>query len=295
MELRHFRYFLAVAEDLHFGKAAERLNIAQPALSIQIRKLEEMLGGQLFHRANRSVTLTEAGRIFLDEARQTLERAARAEANVRRALRGELASVEIGYTASAVLSGLLGKAVVAIREKNPDLDLRLHELDPRSQLDGLLQRQIHFAFMTTLALDIPRELTICRLAEWPLTIAMSAAHPLATLQEIPLDKLKQEPFIVYTSSERDDGLAIFRSLADFSPNVAQRASSAVTVAALVGTGLGVALLPLSLASRGSHDSVVFRPIKGEKTIMDCSLVSWRTEYEPAVKLALAAIRKSLID
>lgn len=294
MELRQFRYFVAIAEDLHFGKAAERLNIAQPALSIQIKKLEEILGGQLLHRTNRSVTLTEAGRLFLEEARQTLDRAARAEVTVRRALRGELASINIGYSATAIFSGLLGKAITAIRKSYPELDLKLHELDPRRQLESLLQRHIHFAFMSTMALDIPRELNVVRLEEWPLNIAMPIGHPLADLREIPLEKLTREQFIVYAGSADDDGLSIFRSLANFSPNVAQRASNADAMATLVATGLGVALLPSSLMDPASHGNIVFRSIKGREARLDCSLVSWRTEYEPAVKLALAAVHKVVV-
>lgn len=294
MELRHFRYFVAVAEELHFGRAAERVNIAQPALSIQIRQLENALGGQLFHRANRGVTLTEAGRIFLPEARQTLERATRAEEVARRAVRGELAAIEIGYSANAALSGLLAKATLAIRQCCPGLEINVHELDPQTAVAELIGRRIHFCITTTLSLDIPKELSKIVLAEWPLRVALPEDHPLALLDEIPLERLSSETFVVYARSASDDGLSVIRSIGGFSPKVGQRAASAIMVAALVGAGLGIGLLPSSLESASSPIGVVFRKLKSRNALMDCSLLAWRVEYEPAIKLAVTAVKRALV-
>lgn len=294
MELRHFRYFLAVAEELHFGKAAERLHIAQPALSIQIRKLEDALGGPLFHRANRSVSLTEAGRVFLEEARETLERAARAETIVRRALCGEVASIDIGYSASVVYSGIFGKALGQIRKMCPDVEIKVHELSPQSQLGRIMQRQIHLAFMPTLALDIPRELKADLLAEWPMQVVMPVTHPLADVGEVPLDRLMQEPFVTYATAEAEDGLPFFSSLKGFAPTISQHASSAAMIIELVAAGLGVALLPSSLAQSQLRSDVVFRSLKEQNIVVDCSLISWRTEYEPAVRAVREAVRCRLL-
>ncbi len=293
MELRHHRYFLAVAEELHFGRAAERLKIAQPALSIQIRQLEDSLGGQLFHRANRGVTLTEAGRILLDEARQTLDRAARAEEVVRRAVRGELAAIQIGYSANAALSGILGRGVRAIREASPDLEIRVHELDPQTQLEDLVQRKIHFALTTTLSLDVPSQLVATRLAAWPLLVALPQGHPLAEQDEIAAEMLRDESFIVYSGSSADDGFSVFRTIAGFTPKAGQRSTSALMVLALVGAGLGVALVPSSLQEAAPHEGVVFRKLKSTGAMMDCSLVSWKVEFEPAVKHAATVFKRAV--
>lgn len=293
MELRFFRYFVAVAEELHFGRAAERLAIAQPALSIQIRKLEDMLGGRLFYRDNRSVALTEAGRLFLDEARQTLERASRAEETVQRALRGELAALRVGYTPLAALSGIMGKAARAIRASHPCLELNLQELDPQSQLEALAQRRLHFALMPTRSLDFPSGLRAERLGEWPLEVVLPVSHALAEQEEVSLDDLRHERFVVYAEAEADDGLSLFRSIANFSPIVGQRATNATMVVALVGAGLGVSVQPASVTSFGIPKDVVFKPIKGDHPMIDCSLVSWKNEFEPGIKLALSAVRKGV--
>lgn len=294
VELRYFRYFVAVAEELHFGRAAGRLAIAQPALSIQIRKLEEMLGGRLFHRDNRRVALTEAGRLFLDEARQALERASRAEAVVRRALRGELAALRIGYTPLAALSGIMGKASRAIHDSLPDLEINLEEFDPQSQLEALMQRRIHFALMPTRSLKVPSDLMVEQLAEWPLEVALPIGHKLADREEVALDDLLNEKFVVYAGVEMDDGLSLFRSIANFTPTVGQRTANAAMVVALVGAGLGISIQPFAVVKSGIQQDVVFRSIKDFHPTIDCSLVSWRNEFEPAIKLAIGAVRSGLL-
>jgi DNA-binding transcriptional LysR family regulator len=132
VELRHLRYFVAVADTLHFGRAAERLHIAQPPLSQQIRRLEDELGVRLFYRTNRRVELTEAGRLFLVEAGRTLAQADRAAQVAVRAHRGELGALVVGYMASAELS-VFPRLLPAFRERHPDVELALQILAPREQ------------------------------------------------------------------------------------------------------------------------------------------------------------------
>ena len=145
LELRAFRYFVAVAEELHFGRAASRLNIAQPALSIQIRQLEERIGGPLFGRTNRSVRLTRAGQMCLEGARDLLARAARAEAQMRKAARGEIGQIDIAYSSIAAYSGLLRQSIACIRARSPGIEVHLHELEPRRMVDSLAARSVDFA------------------------------------------------------------------------------------------------------------------------------------------------------
>src|SRR3954471_15007611 len=134
MELRHLRYFVAVAEALHFGRAAERLGISQPPLSQQIQALEAELGVRLFDRSGRKVALTPAGSVFLDEARQTLAQAARAVAAARRAADGVIGEIRIGFTASAPFTALVPRIIHAYRQSFPDVHLRLAEMPTRAQL-----------------------------------------------------------------------------------------------------------------------------------------------------------------
>src|SRR5258708_726519 len=147
MELRHFRYFVAVAEELHFSRAAARLNIATPTLSHQIQSLEIMLGAQLFARKTRSaVVLTRAGKRFLDEARATLKQAEHAALMVRRAARGEVGNLAIGYLYAASCTGLLPSAIAAFRAAHPDVSFQLRKMGPLTMHKAVVDGAIDVAF-----------------------------------------------------------------------------------------------------------------------------------------------------
>ena len=146
MELRHLRSFLAVAEELHFGRAAARLYISQPPLSQQIRRLEDELGARLFHRTKRRVELTPAGKAFLTEARQTLAQAERAVRAAQRAERGELGELVVGYVTSATY-GPLPDVIRTFRKRFPDVDLRLQNLRSMQQRQALIDRRIDVGFV----------------------------------------------------------------------------------------------------------------------------------------------------
>jgi DNA-binding transcriptional LysR family regulator len=139
MELRHLRYFEAAAEELHFSRAAERLNISAPTLTQQIQALEQDLGVMLFRRTKRSVALTEAGRRFLDEARATLRQAEQATLMARQTARGEIGRIEIGYVTSASCLGLISTVLAEFRRANPYVDLQLHRMETVRQLNELIQ------------------------------------------------------------------------------------------------------------------------------------------------------------
>lgn len=195
MDLRHFRYFVVVAEELHFGRAAERLHIAQPALSIQIKKIEEQLGGSLFNRTSRSVTLTEAGEIFLKEARLALHYAERAEQIAKEVLQGNLGKINIAYSGSVTYSGLLGRYIQSFRKYKPEIEILLHEANPFTQLELLIKGEIDIGFLPTFSLDIPESISIITLTHWPPCIAMPVEHPLSHKDKIDIEELKDDCFI----------------------------------------------------------------------------------------------------
>jgi len=147
MELRHLRYFVAVAGELHFTRAAERLHISPPSLTQQIQNLEQELGARLFVRTKREVKLTDAGRRFLDEARATLQQAERAELVARRAGRGEVGRVEIGFVSSAACAGLLTIALPSYRQRFPLVDLAIRKLETPRQIEQLTEGRLDVGFL----------------------------------------------------------------------------------------------------------------------------------------------------
>jgi DNA-binding transcriptional LysR family regulator len=284
MEMRHLRYFVVVAEELHFARAAERLHIVQPALSMQIKALEQLLGTQLLLRTKRSVELTEAGRLFLVEARRTLEQTDRAAAIAKRAGEGLMGRIEIGYSSHAVYSGLLSNAVKALLRSTPEVEIGLHELHPRVQLEWLIEGRIQVGFIAAISLELPKELTAVTLGTVGLKVALPVDHALASLDTIPIAALAHEPFIVYTSSAGDtSGGSLVHSFLGFEPSIRYHATSSVMTVSLVAAGLGVALVPDSISSISVGNGVVYRPIQEARQMIDVVLIHRRNEDSPCVR------------
>ncbi|MDU2611008.1 MAG: LysR family transcriptional regulator, partial [Pseudomonas aeruginosa] len=181
MELRHLRYFIAVAEELHFGRAAERLGISQPPLSQQIQALEEEIGARLFERTNRRVELTDAGRLFLDESRQVLAQVDKAVLLARRAHLGELGELKIGFTSSAPFTSTIPSSIHAFRKAYPDVHLDLQEMSSRQVLKALLEESLQVGVIRPLAL--PDAVHWVELFREPLVAVLRADHPLAAGSE----------------------------------------------------------------------------------------------------------------
>ncbi|MBT9386031.1 LysR family transcriptional regulator [Pseudooceanicola sp. CBS1P-1] len=289
-DLRHYRHFVTLAEELHFGRAATRLGIAQPALSIQIRKLEDQLGGALFRRTQRSVELTEAGRMLLPQARALLEGAARLEDRARRAMTGEIGHVTIGYSSLALLTGLLGAVVGGIRAAAPDLDIRVLERDPVSLVEALQEGRIQLGLTTTLGVPLPETLgrTLC--ATWGLEVVLPLAHPLAGRPMLEMADLRAETFIVYRHSVADDGRTVIRKLGGFEPRAIQEVSSPMMVPALVAAGFGVSILPAPMLARARDPGALGVPLAGPEPRMDCSLLAREAAVEPFLARALQGAR-----
>ena len=262
MELRHLRYFIAVAEELHFGRAAQQLGISQPPLSQQIQALEQELGARLFERTNRRVALSEAGRLFLDEARQVLAQVDKAADVARRAQLGELGEMKIGFTSSAPFNSSIPKAINAFRQRFPAVHLNLKEMSSRDVVDALLDESIEVGLMRPMS--VLDGVVITELFREPLVAVLNAAVPLAQGYEqgLPLAGLALVRFVFFPRSYGSGLYAQLLSLArqaGFSPHFSQEAGEAMTIIGLVSAGLGVSVLPASFQHMRIK-GVVYRPL-----------------------------------
>ncbi|WP_219415096.1 LysR substrate-binding domain-containing protein [Pseudonocardia nigra] len=282
MELRHLRAFAAVAEELHFGRAAARLHMAQPPLSQQIKTLERDLGVLLLERTTRQVRLTNAGAVFLEHARRVLAEADRARESVLLTEQGERGEIRVGLTGVTTWR-LLPRLTRAYRERYPLVRL---ELNPTvftgAQLNALLDGGIDVGILRA---PVPPLLASRTLLDEELVAVLPDDHPLATRPSVPLGELAGENFVSYPprqgSSLRDRAFSAC-SAVGFWPRVVQEAADTYTVVALVGAAVGVALLPAS-AERLQFEGVVFRPVTGADVRVPVAL-AWR-EGDPSPVLA----------
>ncbi len=290
MELRSVRYFIAVAEELHFGRAAERVRIAQPALSIQIKSLEQELGGKLFERDKRNVELTEAGRLFLLEARRIVSQAEHAVKTAKRAFRGEIGSLRISYTGNAAFSGILGMVLRHHREHHQGVEITLEEMDSRAQLQGLVETKYDVAFLPMLSIMPPIGIDSIILNAWPLMLGMADNHSLAKNKSVAISKVRLEPFIVYSSGTDGDGVYMIRYIGDFEPLVAYETKNLNLMMTLIGAGMGVGMLPESLVDVARHHGVCLRSFAGMNLQLDCSFAYRHDEAEPSVLQFIESVK-----
>ena len=243
IELRHLRYFVAVAEELHFGRAALRLHLAQPPLSQQIRKLEDILGYSLFLRTSRAVKLTSAGEVFLERARRTLRNVREDVEEARSVGRGEEGYLRVGFISSAMLTGLptmLGR----YRRLYPKVNLQLHESQTSAIVQQLLKGELDAGFLRdggqVHGLEIEPLFSESFIAVLP------KKHPLAQRKTISASELRDEPFVFFSPLAGSLAYQKPVSLCEehgFRPNVVQEAPQWLTIMRLVGAGLGVTIAP----------------------------------------------------
>jgi len=260
MELRHLRYFITVAEELHFGRAAQRLHIAQPPLSQQIRQLEEELGVVLFHRTKRSVQLTDAGQVFLEEAKQVLIQAAQAVQAAQRASRGEIGQLVVSFVSSAAYN-VLPKILQAFRARFPEVNLALHELTTDKQLQGLRDGWIDVGFLRPPIED--DTLSLATIFKESLVVALPEIHPLSRQPQVPLKALINEFFILFPrplGPKLYDQIVGLCQQAGFSPNVVQEAIQMQTIVSLVAAEIGIALVPASVQNL-QRRGVIYKAIQ----------------------------------
>lgn len=247
MELRHLRYFVAVAEEQNITRAAARLRVSQPPLSRQIRDLEVELGVELLTRSAHSVRLTEAGRLFLTEARAVLLRAEEAVKSVRALATHGKGEIHVGYAPSLAVD-LLPRSLQAFQEKCPGARVTLHDLSTEDLLDGLRKERLHVALLVRPTGAAMKGLSFDTLRVYPVCVAASPAHPLARGRSVSLTKLKGERLIAYTEKDYPEYHTWVRHLYGRStPEIAEEHDSVTSLIAAVESGRGVALVSQSLA------------------------------------------------
>ena len=286
MELRHLRYFIAVAEELHFGRAALQLGISQPPLSQQIQALEDELGVCLFERTNRRVALSAVGRLFLPEARQVLAQLDKAVGIARRAQRGELGELKVGFTSSAPFTSTIPRAILAFRQACPDVHLELREMNSRGVAEAVHEGRLQVGMLRPLDV-LPAGLAVLELFAEPLVVFLPSGHPLAAgdTAGVSLAELAAEPFVFFP---RTYGTGLYDQLlglalaAGFTPRIVQEANEAMTLIGLVATGLGVTVLPSSFA-RMRVDGVVCRTLQDPGASTAVWLVRREGEASPLVQ------------
>jgi DNA-binding transcriptional LysR family regulator len=316
MELRHLRYFIAVAEEGHITRAAERLGMQQPPLSQQIRALERELDVQLLRRKPRGVELTEAGRALLADARAILAHIEHAFATTRRTARGEQGRIAVGFTSSAPFHPFVPRVIRAFRESFPLIALTLEESGTTELIDDLRHERVDAAFIRTPVTD-PLGLTVNPLLEEAMLVALPSAHPLAagnTLAArdaagdvagdaavemadapgLPLAGLAAETFVVY---RRRSGPGLYDAIfaachaAGFSPLVGQEAPRIVSTLNLVAAGLGIAIVPASL-QRMQMDGVAYRRLAGAQPRAPLLLASRRGDTSAVVRRFLELVQRT---
>jgi DNA-binding transcriptional LysR family regulator len=281
IELRHLRYFLAVAEELHFGRAAKRLHMAQPPLSQQILRVEEAIGYRLFTRTSRSVELTPAGEALVERARRTLSRVAEDLEVVRSVARGEVGSLTVGFVGSAMLTrlpALLGK----YRGLYPRVQLRLREFYTAQLVDAIREGGIDVGFLR----DTGHEagLHVEPMMTEPFVAVVPKPHKLARRAVIPVAKLRDEPFVFFPKAAGTfawENTVRLCEAQGFRPNVVQEAPQWLTLLRLVGAGLGVTIAPASVRKIAAPD-VVCRPISPDSGTTGIDLVYRSDEASPLV-------------
>ncbi|MEP7012546.1 MAG: LysR family transcriptional regulator [Acidobacteriota bacterium] len=291
-ELRHLRAFVTVAEELHFTRAALRLRIAQPPLSQQIRQLEEAVGAQLLERTQRRVQLTDAGRVFLGEAREILRRVESAAATARRTALGQAGEIKVAFAATVLFDALPG-IIRAFRERFPDVYLDLREMATGTQLAALRSGDLDIGFVREPEPD--PEIESITVKTEALMIVVDAAHRLAAKKRVAVADLAEEPFVLFPREIApglyDQVTKICRD-AGFTPRVVQTSRELYTTMSLVEAGVGVSILPASVERLG-WENVRSLPIPGRQGKTRIAAARRKGASRPVVEAFLNVARATL--
>jgi DNA-binding transcriptional LysR family regulator len=289
LELRHLRYFAVVAAELHFGRAAARLALSQPSLSLQIRQLEEIAGARLFDRHSRRVVLTDAGRVLQDAGARILRDAEAALVNARRAGDGHSGTLRVAFGPTLMLS-TLGAAVQRYRDLHPAVHVELRELPSTDQMNGVIGGDIDVGFVRDAGHDT--RLHVEPFAREPLLIALPRTHRLAGTARLPLSALAHEAWVLFPRTIapllHEQVMRLCRD-AGFTPDVKQESREVYTTVGLVGAGAGVTIVPATV-QRMSWDGVVYRPIP--RAFVQISMVRASGPVRPVVETFISAARKA---
>ncbi|MEX3692298.1 DNA-binding transcriptional regulator HcaR [Paraburkholderia sp. BR14263] len=290
MELRHLRYFIAVADELSFTRAAQRLHTAQPSLSQQIRNLEDEVGTPLFERTRRKVELTDAGKVFLAEARLVVAQADRAVARARQVGQGR-ATVTIGFVPAAEIR-VFPVILPRLRLRFPEVNVELRSLPTAEQEDALLRGDIDVAFMRrpVLSPELRSEVVLTE----PLVVVLPSGHPLAKQARIAPAQLSGEPFISthpQFSGQVHSVVEAYCEAHGIERKVAQVATNILLNLNLVGMGLGYALLPAYVSSLTSS-AICTRPLEGEPPTIDLLMVSRKEPHAAELEALFELVREN---
>ncbi|UTY55998.1 LysR family transcriptional regulator [Massilia sp. erpn] len=297
MELRHLRYFVAVAEELSFTRAAERLHIGQPPLSQQIQALEAEVGARLLERSKRWVRLTEAGKLFLADARRVLALSEQAVLTAQRAERGEAGELRIGFTFSTPFTPLFARVINLYRQRFPQVTLTLRELATLHQIDAIEAHELDLGFIRPPEVPIAEGIGITELRHDPLLLVLPASSPLARKKRVAISELQGLPFVMYP---KNAGTGIYPQIfrlcraAGFVPKIGMEAGEASTIIGLVAAGCGVSVLPDSF-NRMHMEGVVYRPLADPAATTELWLAQRRTDSSPLVAAFIALAREAVSE
>ncbi|MFF0584361.1 LysR substrate-binding domain-containing protein [Streptomyces sp. NPDC003781] len=286
MELRHLRYFVTVAEERHFGRAAARLHVTQSTLSTQVQSLEREVGGPVFARTSRRVELTEAGELLLVEARRVLAQADRALSVARCSVNGEIGEVRIGFAGVAVLEGVLPADLRRFHQAHPCVELTLIEQPPAAQIQGVREGTLDIGYSPDLDLDDVGDLVLTRRAGTSLSIAVRRDHPLADATTITATDLMDEKLIVVAADEGDETLLARLQITpgEHSAGI-HLVSGSLAVLALAAAGVGVAVVPAP-TERITLPDITYRPLHATPTGLDVVTLSRPDELSGPVRAFL---------
>jgi len=290
MELRHLRYFQAVAEELHFGRAAARVRTAQSSFSAQIRDLEEEIGVQLLHRTKRQVHLTDAGRIFLVQVRATLKQVDQAVSAAKRAKQGQAGTLTIGFVPSADCISF-PEILRIFRQQYSDVQIDLRNLTASEQIDALRQGELDIGFFRPVRLD--RVLTSEKILQEPVVVVLPRKHRLLAKPELSLEDVGAEQLILcsrlHAPLQHDVIIARFRA-ANLVPNISLETDHIQTVLGLVAAGIGISLLPASVENLRAP-GLRYRPLRKPAPMMEMAVAYRRDDPSRVLANFLALVRE----
>lgn len=290
LDLRRLAYFIAVAEEAHITRAAERLGIQQPPLSQQIKSLERELGAQLFHRKARGVEMTDAGRALLGEARKVFAQMDHAVETTRRAARGEAGRICVGVTPTAPFNALVPRTIRTFRRDYPAVALTLEESLSRELLERLRQGGVDVVYLRSPVVDA-QGLNVAKLLDERMVVALPEGHGLVRRAGLALARLANETFILYgpPGSGMHDATIAACHASGFSPRVGQHAPRITSALGLVAAGLGISLVPESMRDVALQ-GVSYRRLAGPiQPVAPLILASRRGDPSPVVRHFLRAV------
>ncbi|MDB5708150.1 MAG: bacterial regulatory helix-turn-helix, lysR family protein [Sphingomonas bacterium] len=284
MNLRQLRYFIVLAEELHFRRAAERLAITQAPLSVAIQTLEREIGALLFHRTQRRVELTEIGAAFRSHALAILERVDLSLNDVRDIVAGEAGQLRIGFTSASSLLSFFPNMICAFRQKYPKVQVTLRDMTSATQIAALQARELDIGIMRGKSDQQPADISYTRLIRDRLVVAMHVDNPLSKIDHLKIADLRDQPFLFYPPRS---GIGIYDLLRElcakrgFSPIIVQEVLDSAAIVCLAATGLGIAVVPSEL-QRINVENVLFKPLIDGDAVTDVWLVSRAGEPSPLI-------------